>query len=131
MVREREQGVYVAKEDNGKLYLKGPKPDNTDGLDLLSRRSMTLYNDPQIGHPSSGFTDEYHYSVEGEKRVVIMNYRDGCQMAKFDLLLSLDCARVEGVGPNPRKGRDQILQRSGAILQKPKGPNTYVLKIWL
>ena len=36
----------------------------------------------------------------------------GCQMAKFDPFLSLDCARVEGVGRNPRKGRDQILQRS-------------------
>ena len=31
-----------------------------------------------------------------------------CQMAKFDPFLSLDCARVEGVG------RDQILQRSVA-----------------
>ena len=30
-------------------------------------------------------------------------------MAKIDPFLSLDCARVEGVGRNPRKGRDQIL----------------------
>ena len=37
-----------------------------------------------------------------------------CQMAKFDPFLSLDCARVEGVGRNRRKGRDQILQRSVA-----------------
>ena len=37
-----------------------------------------------------------------------------CQMAKFDPFLSLDCARVEGVGRNPRRGRDQILQRSVA-----------------
>ena len=36
----------------------------------------------------------------------------GCQMAKFDPFLSLDCARMEGVGRNPRNGRDQILQRS-------------------
>ena len=49
-------------------------------------------------------------------------------MAKFDAFLSLDCARVEGVGAqskernqgegvgvhNPRKGRGQILQRSVA-----------------
>ena len=41
----------------------------------------------------------------------------GCQMAKFDAFLSLDCARVEGVGGrNPRKERDQILQRSVAEL---------------
>ena len=40
----------------------------------------------------------------------------GCQMAKFDPFLSLDGARVEGVGRNPRKGRDQILQRSVAIV---------------
>ena len=37
---------------------------------------------------------------------------------------------------NPRKGGDQILQRSiaersRAIVQKPKEPNTYELKIWL
>ena len=32
--------------------------------------------------------------------------------AKFDPFLSLDCARLEGVGHNPRRGRDQILQRS-------------------
>ena len=37
-----------------------------------------------------------------------------CQMAKFDPFLSLDCVRVEGGGRNPRKGRDQILQRSVA-----------------
>ena len=116
MVRETEQGVYVDKEDKGKLYLRGPKPENTDGLDLLSRQSMTLYNDPEIAGPSWGFTDEYHYSVEGEKRVVIMNYRDGCWMAKFDPFLSLDCTRVEGGawGRKPRKGRDQILQCSVA-----------------
>ena len=32
--------------------------------------------------------------------------RQGCQMAKFDPFLSLDCARVEGVGAqsNERKG---------------------------
>ena len=40
--------------------------------------------------------------------------RQGCQMAKFDPFLSLDCAGVEGEGRNPRKGRNQILQRSGA-----------------
>ena len=34
--------------------------------------------------------------------------------AKFDPFLSLDCARVEGGGRNPRKGRIQILQRSVA-----------------
>ena len=37
-----------------------------------------------------------------------------CQMAKFDPFLSLDWVRVEGVGRNSRKGRDQILQRSVA-----------------
>ena len=41
-------------------------------------------------------------------------YHQCCQMAKFDPFLSLDCARVEGMGRNPRKGGDQILQRSVA-----------------
>ena len=46
--------------------------------------------------------------------VMVVISLQGCQMAKFDPFLSLDCARVEGVGHNPRKGRDQILQRSVA-----------------
>ena len=47
----------------------------------------------------------------------------GCQMAKFDPFLSLDCARVEEWGCDPRKGRDQILQRSvaGPKSRSPKG----------
>ena len=56
-----------------------------------------------------------------------------CQMAKFDPFLSLDCARVVGVGAQSkeRKGSNFAAQRSGAIVQKPEGPNTYDLKIWL
>ena len=46
-----------------------------------------------------------------------------CYDAKFDPFLSLDCARVEGVGAQS-KGRR-------AIVQKPEGPKTYDLKIWL
>ena len=39
----------------------------------------------------------------------------------------------EGGGEDPRKGRDQILQRSVVEPQsfKPEGPNAYNLKIWL
>ena len=48
-------------------------------------------------------------------------------MAKFDPFLSLDCARVEGVGAQSkeRKGSNFAAQRSGAIVQRPEGPNTY------
>ena len=36
--------------------------------------------------------------------------RDESSVARWQhLILSLDCARVEGRGSNPRKGRDQIL----------------------
>ena len=58
---------------------------------------------------------------------------DLCQIAKFDPFLSLDCARVEGVGAQSkeRKGSNFAAQRSGAIVQKPEGPNTYDLKIRL
>ena len=31
--------------------------------------------------------------------------RHGCQMAKFDLFLSLECARVEGVGAHSKEGK--------------------------
>ena len=56
-----------------------------------------------------------------------------CQMAKFDPFLSLDCARVEGVGAQSkeRKGSNLAAQRSGAIVQKPEGPYRYELKIRL
>ena len=52
-------------------------------------------------------------------------------MAKLDSFLSLDCARVEGLGraqSKERKGSDYAAQRSGAIVQKPEGPNIYNLK---
>ena len=54
-------------------------------------------------------------------------------MAKFDRFLSLDCARVEGVGARfkERKGSNFAAQGSGAIVQKPEGPNAYDLKIRL
>ena len=49
----------------------------------------------------------------GRRLPVCLSSRDhGCQIAKFDPFLSLDCARVEGVGHNPRKGRNPILQCS-------------------
>ena len=44
----------------------------------------------------------------------------GCQMAKFDSFFSLDCVRSEGGERNPRKGRDQILQRSVAQSHSPE-----------
>ena len=33
----------------------------------------------------------------------VMYSRQGCQMAKFDPFLSLDCARVEGVGAQSKE----------------------------
>ena len=51
-------------------------------------------------------------------------------MAKFDPFLSLDFAKLEGVGAQSkeRKGSNFAAQRSGAIVLKPEGPNTYDLK---
>ena len=73
--------------------------------------------------------------VEERKRDInqirqTVSKRQGCQMAKFDPFLSLDCARVEGVGCNPKKGRDQILQRSVAEPESrsPKGQTHTISK---
>ena len=54
-------------------------------------------------------------------------------MPKIDPLLSLDCARVEGMGAQSkeRKGSHFAALHSEAIVQKPQGPNIYDLKIWL
>ena len=46
--------------------------------------------------------------VRGEPEVVqggaqLVHYLQGCQMAKFDPVLSLDCARVEGVGAQSKE----------------------------
>ena len=51
-------------------------------------------------------------------------------MEKFDPFLSLDCARVDGgrAQSKERKGSNFAAQRSGAIVKKPEGPNTYDLK---
>ena len=71
--------------------------------------------------------------LSGEEIGGKVEVSQGCQMEKFDPFLSLDCARVEGVGvqSKERKGSNFAKQRSGAIVQKPEGPNTYDLKIWL
>ena len=42
--------------------------------------------------------------LDCENRAGIVS-RQGCQMAKFDPLLSLDCARVDGVGAQGAKGQ--------------------------
>ena len=57
----------------------------------------------------------------------------GYQMAKLDPFVSLDCARVEGVGEQSKERKESkfAAQHSGAIVQKPEGPNTYDLKIGL
>ena len=76
-----------------------------------------------------GFVDE-HAAVFLKE---VSRYVHGCQMAKFDPFLSLDCARMEGVRAQSKetKGSNFAAQGSGAIVQKPEGPNTYDLKILL
>ena len=54
-------------------------------------------------------------------------------MAKFDPFLFLDCAPTPPTLAQSKetKGSNFAVYRSGAIVQKPEGPNTYDLKIWL
>ena len=91
----------------------------------MDRRPWTVECDP--ASPRAGARSR------PARRCVIGSFPQGCQMAKFDPFLSLDCAWVEGVGAQSkeRKGSNFAAQRSGAIVQKPEGPNTYNLKIWL
>ena len=62
------------------------------------------------GEPDVGWEADSEWHLSGSME----SWGQGCQMAKFDPFLSLDCARVEGVGRNPRKRRGQILQRGVA-----------------
>ena len=72
----------------------------------------------------------YVFGPSGFWNMALLRYA-----AKFGPFLSLDCAPT----PTPstfaqskdRKGSNFAAQRSGAIVQKPEGPNTYDLKIWL
>ena len=60
----------------------------------------------------NGFT--YYNNIAGSVKILwrctikgckgtVATYRHGCQMAKFDSFLSLDCARVEGVGAQSKE----------------------------
>ena len=64
-----------------------------------------------VEDPAEGVEVQLHLVSHFEVRQADLK---GYQMAKFDPFLSLHCAGVEGEGRNPRKGRDQILQRSVA-----------------
>ena len=52
-------------------------------------------------------------------------WSQGCQMVKFAPTPSTLAQSKE------RKGSNFAAQHSGAIVQKPEGPNTWDLKIWL
>ena len=69
----------------------------------------------------------------GYKKGIIHFTGQGCQMAKLDAFLSLDCATTPSTlaQSKERKASNFAAQCSGAIIYKPKGPNTYDLKIWL
>ena len=78
------------------------------------------------GHATQGATDAATTGPASAPKV--------SKVARWqNLILSLDCARVEGVGAQSkeRKGPNFAAQRGGTIVQKPEGTNTYDLKIWL
>ena len=54
-----------------------------------------------------------------------------CQIAKFDPFLELRQVEEVGAQSKKRNGSNFAAQRSGALVQKPKRPNTYDIKIWL
>ena len=57
------------------------------------------------------FLESYVFGPSGFWTMAFLRYA-----AKFDPFLSLDCAPHPPPWSNPRKRRDQILQRSGAIV---------------
>ena len=56
----------------------------------------------------------------------------GCQMAKFDPFLSLDCAGTEGVGAQSkeRKGSNFAVQRSRAIVLQARRAICHLATMW-
>ena len=70
----------------------------------------------------AGFLESYVFGPSGFWTMAPIR-----SAAKFDTFHSLDCARVEGVGRNPRKGRNQILPsgnlegKTDAIVTVDKG----------
>ena len=97
-----------------------------DTVVLVPRTRMSLYAWLPDGY--SQIFRSFMFGPSGFWNMAPLRYA-----AKFDPFLSLDCARVEGEGAKSkeRKGSNFAAQRSVAIVQKPEGPNTYDLKIWL
>ena len=95
------------------LSNKHCKTDLTSGLDCLLHEVgdlVEVHGDVGLRH-----VGQLEPLVLDPERPVELLVRDQCcQMAKFVPFLTLDFARLEGRRPNPRKGRDQILQRSEA-----------------
>ena len=68
---------------------------------VLAQRDGRVYQN------CSSYQDSCHQSFFSVTIIVVKSdIKQGCQMAKFDPFLSLDCARVEGVGvqSKERKG---------------------------
>ena len=55
----------------------------------------------------------------------------GCQMAKFHPFLGLHQGGGRGGAIQGKEGIKFAVYHSGAIVQKPRGPKTYDIKIWL
>ena len=84
------------------------------GTDAEVRQQSRLVRPPALHEVIRGFSHFLSHSDALLLGSVGRSPTQCCQMAKFDPFLSLDCAGVEGVGRNPRKGRNHILQRSVA-----------------
>ena len=74
----------------------------TGGIGILQRREVDVVS--------------LSVAVRPDGRSLVIDqpmpiYRQGCQMAKFDPFLSLDCIRVEGVAEPSPKGQTPTIQR--------------------
>ena len=80
---------------------------------------------PKVGEVGGLPQQQYHLRADHINIKIQNKANQGCQMAKFDPFLSLDCGRVEGAGAQSkdRKGSNFAAKRSGAIVHKPEGPN--------
>ena len=93
-----ERGPYVYLADTVK---------DSEGMIWSDDSADLTYRDDQKGGPGVG-------SVISDLSGLAGDFTQGCQMAKFDPFLSLDCARVEGLGAQGG-GREGAIQGKEGI----------------
>ena len=110
-----------------------PRPPSSQGAAGASRKSQQRARGSSLRKAESYRTRTQIDDESGVSKIKAARREkpQGCQMAKFNPSFPWIAPPSALAQSKERKGSDFAVQRCRAIVQKPKGPNTYNLKIWL